>query len=365
MSQESTDESCLSVSGERETVWNTCAFLEYLHGRDEIHVTDHGVVRVLLVKANANTKALTVEELEGRRKTVVVGFLDTILNDISRDIDAAVETEQFQKRLQVDSLFSIPAMKAQFVRKDKDFLTKDWKTTFIKSIKDESAARAKVYKDKEGAWFTSNAHLAQAVSDGLALSTLANAKRTLWLRDTSIGVWEMGGAVDGSPHIAVYYYNFRRAHGKLLSRQRKELKEAEEAAAHEGSDGAAAQRLKELALEQCVSRRWITGAEGLEDKDETTSCTPLLSHAFLGDVEATERLLQARADTEAVPTQGRAMTALMSAAKEGNAEIALLLLKYKANVEATTPVSVFNPLCSTKAYLSHLSDVCPPRSNLI
>jgi hypothetical protein len=50
-----------AVSGERETVWNTCCFLEYYHGRDEIHVTDHGVVRVLLVKANANTKALTVE----------------------------------------------------------------------------------------------------------------------------------------------------------------------------------------------------------------------------------------------------------------------------------------------------------------
>ena len=50
-----------AVSAERETVWNTCAFLEYCHGRDEIHVSTHGVVRVLLVKANANTKALTVE----------------------------------------------------------------------------------------------------------------------------------------------------------------------------------------------------------------------------------------------------------------------------------------------------------------
>ncbi len=49
------------VSGERETVWNMCAYLEYLRGRDEMHVTDDGVVRVLLVKANANTKALTVE----------------------------------------------------------------------------------------------------------------------------------------------------------------------------------------------------------------------------------------------------------------------------------------------------------------
>jgi hypothetical protein len=346
MSQPSTDERCLYVSGERETVWNTCAFLEYLHGRDEMHVTDHGLVRVLLVKANANTKALTVEELEGRRKTVVVGFLDTILNDISRGIDAAVETEPFQKRLQVDCLVSKPGFKDQFVREDKDFLTKDWRTSFIQSIKEESAARAKVYKDKEGAWFASNAHLAQAVSDGLALSTLANAKRTLWLRDTSIGVWEMGGAE--TEEWRSYYYNFQRAYGRLLARQRKELKEAEEAAAREGSEGAASQRLKELALEQCVSRRWITGAEGLEDKDETTSCTPLLSHAFLGDVEVTERLLQARADPEAVPTQGNAWTALQRAACEGNAEIALLLLKYKANLEATTPVPVCNPLCSSK-----------------
>ena len=50
-----------AVSGERETVWNTCAYLEYLHGRDEIRVTKWGVVRVLKVKPNANTKALTVE----------------------------------------------------------------------------------------------------------------------------------------------------------------------------------------------------------------------------------------------------------------------------------------------------------------
>jgi hypothetical protein len=51
-----------AVSGERETVWNSCAYLEYLYGRDEIHVTpQHGVVRVLLVKINANTQAPTVE----------------------------------------------------------------------------------------------------------------------------------------------------------------------------------------------------------------------------------------------------------------------------------------------------------------
>jgi ankyrin repeat protein len=105
--------------------------------------------------------------------------------------------------------------------------------------------------------------------------------------------------------------------------------------------------LKEVALVESVSRRWITGAEGLEDKDETTSCTPLLSHAFLRDVEATERLLQARADHEAVSSEGR--TALLSAAYEGNAEIALLLIKYKANLEATTPVPVCVSLSAFQA----------------
>ncbi len=154
------------------------------------------------------------------------------------------------------------------------------------------------------------------------------------------------------------------AYPKLLARQRKELKEAEDAAAREGSDSAAAQRLKELALDECLSRRWIPRAEGLEDKDESTWCTPLLSHAFLGDVEVTERLLQARADPEAVPSQGPAMTALVSAAKEGNAEIALLLLKYKANMEATDQVSVCNPVFSSKPYLSYLIDACPACSDL-
>ncbi len=323
-------------------MWNTSAYLEYYHGRDEIRVTQWGVVRILHVKVNSNTKAQTVEELEGRRKTVVVGFLDTILSDISRGIDTSVETEEFQKRLSVDCLFSITGLKQEFGREDKDFLTTDWTAPFIQSIKDESAERAKVYKDKDAAWFTSNANLAKAVSDGLALTTLANAKRTLWLHDTSIGVWEMGGALWKNTDC---YYSLQRAYGKLLARQRKELEAAEvEVAAGAGSDSAAAQRLKELALDECLSRRWITSAEELEDRDETTSCTPLLSYAFLGDVEVTERLLQARADHEAA-TQG--LTALQRAAKEGNAKIAVLLLKYKATLEATIWVSVCNPVCSS------------------
>jgi ankyrin repeat protein len=324
--------------------------LEYIRGRDEVHVTEYGLVRVLHVKINASTKALTVEELAGRRKTVVVGFLDTILNDISRDMDAAVDKENFRARLAVDCQSSALQglqnllQKELFARHNRsDFLTTDWKPAFIQSIKDESAARAKVYKDKDSTWFASNAHLAKSVSDGLALSTLAKAKYTLWLRDTTLGLYDMACLSN-----RVLYHNFQRSYGKLLARQRKELKEAEvEAAeveeAHEDKHAAAIQRLKELALEECTSRRWITSEEQLEDKDETTSFTPLLTYSHLGEVEVAKRLLQARADTEAVDREGK--TALMCAVKEGNMEMALLLINYKANLEATlTDENCMTPL---------------------
>ena len=105
----------------------------------------------------------------------------------------------------------------------------------------------------------------------------------------------MRGSVTGESRES--NYNFQRTYVKLLVRQWKEIKTAssgpstvEETATGEGSDRVTSQRLKELALVESVSRRWITDTEGLEDKDETTSCTPLLSHSFLGDVVVTELL---------------------------------------------------------------------------
>ena len=108
----------------------------------------------------------------------------------------------------------------------------------------------------------------------------------------------------------------------------------------QGSDGVAAKKqLQAMALAECVSRRWIAGEnpeEELELPDETTSLTPLLAHLSLGDVKAAERLLQARASSEAVPSQdAERKTPLVWASKEGYADAALLLLKYKANTEAT------------------------------
>jgi hypothetical protein len=255
-----------------------------------------------------------------RRKNVVVAFFDTIQNDVVREIDSSVHTEPFQKRFEREEDWS-----------------KDYKEAFIASIKSESASRAEVYKGKPGSWFASNAHLGKAVIDGLALSTLAKAKYELWLRDEKLTLYHMGRQHDKSN-----YHDLQRSYAKLLALQRQELTEAEEAAARqvEGNDGKAAKRLQTLALADCISRRFLADEDELNVGDETTSLTPLLQHLSLGDVKVAERLLQARASPEAVPSQDEeGKTPLLWASKEGYADAALLLLKYKAKIEATDKVS--------------------------
>ena len=102
----------------------------------------------------------------------------------------------------------------------------------------------------------------------------------------------------------------------------------------------AAKRLQTLALADCISRRIIAGEDELDLADETTSLTPLWQQLSLGDFKIAERLLQARASPEHVPSQdAEGKTPLLWASKEGYADAALLLLKYKANTEATDKVS--------------------------
>ena len=107
----------------------------------------------------------------------------------------------------------------------------------------------------------------------------------------------------------------------------------------------AAKRLQTLALADCISRRFLAGEDELNVADETTGLTPLWQHLSLGDVKVAERLLQAGASPEHVPSQDKeGKTPLLWAIKEGYADAALLLLKYKANTEATD--KVFNhPIC--------------------
>ena len=212
-----------------------------------------------------------------------------------------------------------------------------YKDLFIDSIKGESAARAEVYKAKPSEWFASNANLGKAVMDGLALSTLVKDHYDYWLRDT----WQTWCYYDtddicaptGQSYVHLYH-DYQRSYRKLLAMQWKELTESEAALKVEDSDEDTAKRLQALALEECVSRRWITKVEDLEHPDETTSFTSLMTHLTLGDLKVAERQIQDLTSPDDVPEKDKeGKTPLVWACKENDADATLLLLKYNANTE--------------------------------
>jgi hypothetical protein len=164
--------------GEEETVWNACSFLQHLPGRDEVVLPPGGgVVRIYHVLVSANSRAETVEELEGRRKRVVVQVLDTLHADVCRAVDAAAATAKFKARVAQDT--------------NPGYSQQAWvgvvrQTPVIGSIKDESAERVAVYKVLPDSAYAEIETLDEAVSKGLALPLLARAKLRLWLEDLSV-----------------------------------------------------------------------------------------------------------------------------------------------------------------------------------
>ena len=183
---------------EEETVWNACSFLQHLPGRDEVVLPPGGgVVRIYHVLVSANSRAQTVEELEGRRKSVVVQVLDTLHADVCRAVDAAAKTEEFEKRVAQDKYSRI-----------------ELKDRFINSIKDESAARVAVYKALPDSAYAAIEVLGDAVSKGLAHPLLANSKLRLWLEDLSLDLWTM--ADTSCPG----YLGLNAAQGRRLAKRR-------------------------------------------------------------------------------------------------------------------------------------------------
>ena len=181
---------------EEETVWNACSFLQHLPGREEVLLLPGGgVVRIYHVLVSANSRAETVEELEGRRKRVVVQVLDTLHADVSRAVDAAAGTAEFKARVAQDKFG-------------------DYRDAFISSIKDESAARVAVYKALPDGAYAAIEVLGEAVSEGLALPLLANAKLRLWLEDPSLSLFEMSKKDDSG------YLGLNAAQGRRLAKRR-------------------------------------------------------------------------------------------------------------------------------------------------
>ena len=269
---------------EEETAWNPCSFIQHLPGKVQVVLSaGGGLVRVYHVLVSANSRALTVEELEARRKKVVTQVLDTLHTDVCRAVDAAAASAEFKARVMQDRA------------------PDNYKTDFIRSIKDESAARVAVYTALPDSSYSAVEMFGQAVVQGLALPQLAHSKLRLWLEDPELDLWSMSRR-----------FGLNAAQGRRLARRRLLLQES--TAGRRGSIDSVGRIVVEdglgrvsgaataaLALEDCRERRLVTGADdaALERKDLFSGETPLITQIQLGERENAQRLLQAGADANA------------------------------------------------------------------
>ena len=286
--------------GEKETVWNACCYLQHLPGHVQVALpAGGGLVRVYHVLVSANSRALTVEELEARRKKVVTQVLDTLHNDVCRAVDAAAASAEFKARASQDNEsatgfgFGAGGFGAGVKDNNKD--------RFIRSIKDESAARVAVYTALPDSSYSAVEMFGQAVVQGLALPQLAHSKLRLWLEDPELDLRSMSRR-----------FGLNAAQGRRLARRRLLLQES--TAGRRGSIDSVGRIVVEdglgrvsgaataaLALEDCRERRLVTGADdaALERKDLFSGETPLITQIQLGERENAQRLLQAGADANA------------------------------------------------------------------
>ena len=153
------------------SVWNCCSYVES-KGREEIEWTEWGWVHILIVKTNANGRAMTLEELEKRRQKEVISMYETIQYDIGCMLDKTVKDKTFQEKFEQELKAKPPEMNIQ-----------KCKENFIETIKKESNAAKKKYEEKEPSWFTSNQNFTQAITTGLQLANLASSKVRLFLED--------------------------------------------------------------------------------------------------------------------------------------------------------------------------------------
>jgi len=283
---------------EEETVWKACSILQHLPGRDEVVLPPGGgVVRIYHVLVSANSRAQTVEELEGLRKRVVVQVLDTLHADVPR-----------RRRGHEDG--RVQGARVASTKQDRCCAYKDrFVTRFIDSIKKESAARVSVYKALPDGAYAEIEVVGQAVSKGLAIPLLTNAKLRLCLEDTSLDLHTMG-YTDGSSYLGL-----DAEQGRRLAQRRLLLLDSSNSGRHGSTDSVGRIVVEDvgrmgvtetaaLAFEDCHERLLVTGAgaAALERRNPFSGETALIAQVqlgLLGEYENAKRLLQADADPNA------------------------------------------------------------------
>jgi len=254
--------------GERETLWNACSYMEALKGREEWRITPCGPVKLVYVKMNAANKALTVQELESRRKNIVVNMLETLSTDIQRDMKASIESDDFQERLAVDTYLKVsPSAKEKYVR------------MFLDKVSQGVEQRVGHFRKQEASWYHDTRKFAQSVSSAASLPLLSASWVTTYKEDKAI-------------HICGYQED-----KKFFESIRNESRLRQRLLEQAGCGDAAAVEVQRHAAASCVLKGYVHDHDDLEkDMVDGGEESPLIEKSRDGDGLAVKLLVDAKAD---------------------------------------------------------------------
>jgi len=262
-------------------------------------VTEWGVVRILLVKTSANSKAMTVEELEGRRKMLHLANLDHSRADCERAIAAHGS--------------SVSAELTASILRQYDVLAGRHHAMEAGAYNTDEASRAVVTELLDAKAFAQDlldlsvensrhAFLNEAYVNQMPLRVAHRVMVERHHQRLDVGV---SPQCDGMGRIVIED-GLSRLHARVV--------------------------LREAALHLCRTRGVVGAGEGALEQRNEVGETPLLQAAADGQVLSVALLLRAGANLHAIDTAQGDM-AHMWAANSGHADCLGVLLAAGARVE--------------------------------
>lgn len=301
--------------GEEETLWNAYSYMEPLRGKEHIIITDSGPVKLVPIKMNANGRALTVEELEHRRKTIVTSMLEFIQGDNIRALQQTWHDKNFKEKLTREVTGGEANGEADARQRN-----------FLQIAMRGGEEMVENFRQLDPSWFHNNAQFAEAVAFAATLPRITASWIDCYLEDWNRRIW------------FAETWNFRAARTDLRTLRQRELNLAcsERDDATRRPDPALGARIQRLALGLAEAKGFLR-YQGAEWLDQATflggSATPLIEKCFEGDVQAVRLLMEARAKVDAQDRVTR-VTPLHAACVWGDIEVVSMVLSAKADVEA-------------------------------
>eukprot|EP00960_Hanusia_phi_P060603 764555-Hanusia_phi.AAC.1 len=153
--------------GEKEFLYPPLSYLEVTR-RPRLEEVEGQIVRVLPMRINANVTSSTIEGILGKRKELYVALLANVTEEIRRELEGLMRSEEVQKRLRQAA---------------RDFLKGKHKTLEASILKECEEGLSK-YKDREIAWYNYDINYVQAMEHAKSLKGMAMNKIRYWLVST-------------------------------------------------------------------------------------------------------------------------------------------------------------------------------------